>query len=215
MTQQCTATEHCGARHKASHKHSDYRLYRQIQHHEIEHYLGHSTGIDQRPARGKKCRSFYGSWGFRRKRDSHLSRCTDRSVERVDVADLATPEAFQSDEELAWGWYEWRSIQVLRAQPNPAHLAIAALARHVPKMTVITQNVDDLHERSGSVGVLHLHGGPHHPRCSVCGSAHTLPDGIPKESDGGRRLCPPRCHLCGKSVRLGWSGLAKTCPSKS
>ena len=128
--------------------------------------------------------------------------------QRFDVSDLATPEAFQRDEELVWGWYEWRRMQVLRAQPNPAHLAIGALARQVPKLTVITQNVDDLHERGGSVGVLHLHGSLHHPHCSVCGNAHTLPPGIPEEPDGGRRLCPPRCHHCGGSVRPGvvWFG---------
>ena len=128
--------------------------------------------------------------------------------ERFNVADLATPKAFQSDEELVWGWYEWRRMRVLQAQPNPAHLAIAALARHVPKLTVITQNVDDLHERGGSVDVLHLHGSLHNPRCSVCGNAHTLPSGIPKEPEGGRRLCPPRCRQCGESVRPGvvWFG---------
>ncbi len=128
--------------------------------------------------------------------------------ERFDAANLATPEAFQSDEELVWGWYEWRRMLVLRAQPNPAHLAIAALARNVPKLTVITQNVDDLHERGGCVGVLHLHGSLHHPHCSVCGNAHTLPPGIPMEPEGGRRLRPPRCHQCGESVRPGviWFG---------
>ena len=128
--------------------------------------------------------------------------------ERFDVAVLATPEAFKMDQELVWGWYEWRRMQVLRAYPNPAHLAIAALARQVPKLTLITQNVDDLHARGGSVGVLHLHGSLHHPRCSVCGNAHTLPPGIPKEPEGGRRLCPPRCRQCGKSVRPGvvWFG---------
>ena len=128
--------------------------------------------------------------------------------ERFDVADLATPEAFRRDEKLVWGWYEWRRMRVLRAQPNPAHLAIAALARHVPKLTVITQNVDDLHERGGSVGVLHLHGSLHHPHCSVCGSAHTLPPGVPEEPEGGRRRCTPRCCHCGESVRPGvvWFG---------
>ena len=128
--------------------------------------------------------------------------------ERFDTSDLATPDAFQRDEELVWGWYEWRRMQVLRAQPNHAHLAIAALARHVPTLTVITQNVDDLHERGGSVGVLHLHGSLHHPRCSVCGNAHTLPPDVPNEPEGGRRLCPPRCHQCGESVRPGvvWFG---------
>ena len=123
--------------------------------------------------------------------------------ERFNVADLATPDAFRKDQELVWGWYEWRRMRVLRVQPNPAHIAIAALARHVPKLTVITQNVDDLHERGGSVGVLHLHGSLHSPRCSICGRAHILPAGIPKEPDGGRRLCPPCCHHCGGSVRPG------------
>ena len=123
--------------------------------------------------------------------------------ERFNAEDLATPDAFRKDEELVWGWYEWRRMRVLKAQPNPAHFAIAALAQHVPKLTVITQNVDDLHERAGSVGVLHLHGSLHCPRCAVCGQAHILPPGIPDEPDGGRRLCPPRCHHCAGSVRPG------------
>ena len=48
---------------------------------------------------------------------------------RFDPARLATPEAFSADPELVWGWYEWRRQRVLRAAPNPAHLAIAELAR--------------------------------------------------------------------------------------
>ena len=134
--------------------------------------------------------------------------------ERFNAEDLATPEAFNKDEELVWGWYEWRRMQVLRSQPNPAHLAIAALARHVPKLTVITQNVDDLHERGGSSDVLHLHGSLHSPRCSICGQAHILPPGIPKEPDGGRRLCPPRCHHCSGSVRPGVVWFGENLPEK-
>lgn len=49
--------------------------------------------------------------------------------ERFDAEDLATPGAFCKDRELVWGWYEWRRMQLLRAQPNPAHLAIAVLAQ--------------------------------------------------------------------------------------
>ena len=123
--------------------------------------------------------------------------------ERFNVKDLATPEAFLIDEELVWGWYEWRRMRVLRAQPNPAHIAIASLARYVPKLTVITQNVDDLHERAGSAGVLHLHGSLHSPRCATCSRAHTLQPAIPDEPDGGRRQRPPRCNRCGGSVRHG------------
>ena len=123
--------------------------------------------------------------------------------ERFNVKNLATPEAFLRDEELVWGWYEWRRMRVLQAQPNPAHIAIASLARYVPKLTVITQNVDDLHERAGSVDVVHLHGSLHSPRCATCSQAHTLPPAIPEEPDGGRRLRPPRCNRCGGSVRPG------------
>ena len=51
--------------------------------------------------------------------------------ERFDAASLATPEAFRADPALGWGWYEWRRMKVLQAQPNPAHMAIAELARHI------------------------------------------------------------------------------------
>jgi len=128
--------------------------------------------------------------------------------ERFDAEDLATPDAFRRDKELVWGWYEWRRMTVLRALPNPAHVAIAELARHVSRLTVVTQNVDDLHERAGSTDVLHLHGSLHCPRCFACGRAHILPPNIPQEPEGGRRLRPPLCTHCGGSIRPGvvWFG---------
>jgi NAD-dependent deacetylase len=128
--------------------------------------------------------------------------------ERFDAESLATPEAFRKDKEFVWGWYEWRRMKVLRSQPNPAHLAIAELAQHVPKLTVVTQNVDDLHERAGSTDVLHLHGSLHSPQCSSCGCVHTLAQGIPEEPEGGRRLSPPLCTYCRGFIRPGviWFG---------
>ena len=63
---------------------------------------------------------------------------------RYDPASLATADAFRQDPALVWGWYQWRRAQVLAARPNPAHLAIAELARRVPRLTLVTQNVDDL-----------------------------------------------------------------------
>lgn len=127
--------------------------------------------------------------------------------ERFNAEDLATPGAFRKNKELVWGWYEWRRMKVLQAQPNPAHIAIAALATLVPKLTIVTQNVDDLHERAGSTDVLHLHGSLHSPRCATCGQAHIFPPGIPLEPEGGRRLSPPAC-ICGDFVRPGvvWFG---------
>ena len=78
--------------------------------------------------------------------------------ERFAAEDLATPQAFKSNPALVWGWYEWRRMQALRATPNEGHLAIRRLAERVQQLTLITQNVDDLHERAGSAEVLHLHG---------------------------------------------------------
>ena len=128
--------------------------------------------------------------------------------ERFDPAQLATSEAFRTDPALCWGWYEWRRGKVIQAQPNGAHLAIAELAKHVPKLTVVTQNVDDLHERAGSQDVIHLHGSLHSPRCIDCGLAYTLPltpDGLP---ENGSRIEPPRCTTCNAYVRPGvvWFG---------
>ncbi len=128
--------------------------------------------------------------------------------ERFDPAQLATSEAFRADPALCWGWYEWRRQKVLQAQPNGSHLAISELARQVHKLTVVTQNVDDLHERAGSRDVIHLHGSLHSPRCIDCGQPYTLPltsDALPED---GRRIEPPRCNACSGYVRPGvvWFG---------
>ena len=129
--------------------------------------------------------------------------------ERFDPAELATPEAFARDPALVWGWYEWRRMKVLQAQPNPAHRAIAALAARVPTLTLITQNVDDLHERAGSREVIHLHGSLHAPRCFACGRPHAISE-VPEEPAEGRRLEPPRCRRCNGAIRPGvvWFGEA-------
>lgn len=85
---------------------------------------------------------------------------------RFRPEDLATPEAFARDPALVWRWYAWRREQVAQAQPNPAHYALAELARRVPT-TLVTQNVDDLHQRAGSVDAICLHGSIALTLCSV------------------------------------------------
>lgn len=127
---------------------------------------------------------------------------------RFDAEDLATPEAFQRDPALVWGWYEWRRMKVLQAEPNPAHRALARLAEQLPQLTLITQNVDDLHERAGSRDVLHLHGSLHQPRCFDCGVTWTCPPGVPHEPEGGRHVEPPLCAACSGRIRPGvvWFG---------
>ena len=80
--------------------------------------------------------------------------------ERFDPALLASAEGFESDPELVWGWYEWRRQKVMQAVPNAGHRAIAAFTTNVrPRAVhVVTQNVDDLHEKAGCRRVVHMHG---------------------------------------------------------
>lgn len=77
--------------------------------------------------------------------------------EQYRIEDVATPEAFKRNPELVLDFYNQRRKQVLTAQPNAAHTAISKLEKHF-HVQVITQNIDDLHERAGSKRVLHLHG---------------------------------------------------------
>jgi NAD-dependent deacetylase len=83
--------------------------------------------------------------------------------------ELATPEAFARDPKLVWEWYDWRRALIAEAQPNAGHLALAAIEERVPMFALITQNVDDLHERAGSRNVLHVHGSIWTLRCTECG----------------------------------------------
>lgn len=128
--------------------------------------------------------------------------------ENFDAADLATPAAFVHDPALVWRWYEWRRMLVLRAEPNPGHFAIAKMAEQVQSFTLITQNVDDLHERAGSRQVLHLHGSLARPYCEDCRSLYVFPSVVPDLPVGGARVEPPRCTTCGGRIRPGvvWFG---------
>ncbi|MEV0560487.1 NAD-dependent deacylase [Dactylosporangium sp. NPDC050588] len=128
---------------------------------------------------------------------------------RFDAYELATPEAFEADPALVWGWYEWRRAAVRRAEPNAGHVAAAALQSLVPGTVVVTQNVDDLHERAGSKDPVHLHGSLFAPRC-VAGHPFDAPPGDDDVPDDLGPVPPPRCTACGALVRPGvvWFGEA-------
>lgn len=129
---------------------------------------------------------------------------------RHDPQQLATNDAFHRDPALVWGWYRWRAARVAAARPNAGHQGIAALSdtHHV---TVVTQNVDDLHERAGSNEVLHLHGSLFASRCIACGHVPT-PDpmtlGLAHVDAAGKHEAPPHCPTCGGLIRPGvvWFG---------
>ncbi len=128
--------------------------------------------------------------------------------QRYDAEELATPAAFARQPDLVWGWYEYRRRMAMLCEPNAAHRTIAALAEALPKLTLITQNVDDLHERAGSRNVIHLHGSLRQARCHDCGRAHALSPEAPAEPAAGWRFAPPRCAHCGGPIRPGvvWFG---------
>ncbi len=116
--------------------------------------------------------------------------------------DLATPEAFAKDPELVWEWYGWRRGLVAETVPNPGHFALAELQNRIKDFTLITQNVDGLHDQAGSAAPLKLHGDIWEVRCPKCGYR------------GGNRevplqQIPPQCE-CGATLRpdIVWFGEA-------
>ncbi|MBD8710109.1 NAD-dependent protein deacylase [Pseudomonas sp. CFBP 13711] len=127
---------------------------------------------------------------------------------RYDPAELETANAFRRNPKLVWGWYLWRRQQAANALPNAAHCALQRLECLGYNVPVITQNIDDLHERAGSSCVHHLHGTLATPKCFACHRpAAKFPVGmvIPAE---GILVEPPRCGHCGGKVRPGvvWYG---------
>ncbi|QXP61809.1 SIR2 family NAD-dependent protein deacylase [Olleya sp. HaHaR_3_96] len=84
-------------------------------------------------------------------------RGADGLWEGHNVMEVASPEGFAANPELVLDFYNQRRQQLLKVKPNKAHLELANLEKHF-KITIITQNIDDLHERAGSTNVLHLHG---------------------------------------------------------
>src|SRR6478752_6887472 len=84
-------------------------------------------------------------------------RDSDGLWEGHNIEDVATPRAWRKNPQLVLDFYNMRRRDVLAAQPNDAHKGLAALEEHFD-VQIITQNIDDLHERAGSTNVLHLHG---------------------------------------------------------
>ena len=119
--------------------------------------------------------------------------------------DLATPQAYARDPQLVWEWYAMRFRKVMRAQPNKAHEVLAELETQTPHFTLVTQNVDGLHERAGSVNIQKLHGNLTKSRCERCGNLDALPLDFP---------IPPRCSVCGSRARPNVVWFGETLPSE-
>jgi len=119
---------------------------------------------------------------------------------RYKPEDLATPEAFDRNPELVWSFYSMRRLMAGEVQPNPGHFALADIEHRVRYFSLITQNVDGLHQRAGSKNIIELHGNITRTRCSdgcgVISQWEAAPGGVPK------------CPLCGAKLRpdVVWFG---------
>jgi NAD-dependent deacetylase len=111
--------------------------------------------------------------------------------------ELATPMGFRRDPLMVWEWYLWRREVVGKAEPNAGHRALVKLEERTPQFTLITQNVDGLHDRAGSKRILKVHGDLWGNRCWTCGREAEV---LPPER-------PPHCE-CGGLLRPGvvWFG---------
>jgi|GEM_PF-5193003 len=124
---------------------------------------------------------------------------------RYRVEDLASAQGFARDPLTVWRWYNERIAAYGDAAPNAGHYALAELGSLVDDVTIATQNVDSLHQRAGSRGVLELHGNLREARCTTCGASVPIDRGLSENridhECGGRfrahrrrSIPPPRSH---------------------
>jgi NAD-dependent deacetylase len=119
--------------------------------------------------------------------------------EKYRPEDLASVDAFERNPALVWRWHEMLAEVMRSAEPNPGHRALARLAECMPRFTLITQNIDGLHQRAGNAQVVELHGNIHRFVCSA------ERRGVERFS---REKIPPRCDRCGAFLRhdVVWYG---------
>ena len=127
---------------------------------------------------------------------------------RFDPADLASEAGFRTHPQRVWDWYAERRTGVRAAEPNAGHHALGALqARHPGAMVLVTQNVDDLHQRAGVPGAIRLHGDIQADRW-LDDCARRLQGGMVCAMEWAAHGSPPHCADCGNLVRPGvvWFG---------
>ena len=122
---------------------------------------------------------------------------------KYDPMEMATMEGFLRNPKLVWEWYNYRFGMVDSAQPNPSHYAIAELEQHFATVTVVTQNIDGLHQRAGSSDVVELHGSIRRYRC--ISDEHA---GFTRADIIAQAEMPPKCPKCGELLRpeVVWFG---------
>lgn len=130
-------------------------------------------------------------------------RAADGLWENHRIEDVASPEGFLRDPELVHHFYNLRRAQLREVAPNKAHLALAALERAWAgrgNFLLVTQNVDDLHERAGSQNLLHMHGELQSLLCASCGEAQSW-----RQNSDNTLLCPA-CGQAAMRPDIVWFG---------
>jgi NAD-dependent deacetylase len=128
-----------------------------------------------------------------------IFRGKDGIWNKLKPEELANFDAFLRNPQMVWEWYEHRKQIINNSKPNPAHIAIAEMQNYLPNVTVVTQNIDNLHKRAGSKIVYELHGNIERNYCIKC---HTFYNGEIEFTDG-----IPKCK-CGGLIRpdIVWFG---------
>ncbi|MBX7433418.1 NAD-dependent deacylase [Mycobacterium sp. Y57] len=122
----------------------------------------------------------------------------------VDPYEISSSHGWQTHPDRVWAWYLWRHHMMRTVDPNDAHRAVAAWEDYA-QVHVVTQNVDNLHERAGSSRVHHVHGSLFEFHCDRCRSVYT--DEVPDMPEALESVDPPRCR-CGGLIRpdVVWFG---------
>jgi NAD-dependent deacetylase len=127
---------------------------------------------------------------------------------RLNPAELASMDGFLGNPDLVWSWYQHRRGIVHDSKPNPGHYCLAEMEKMFPQFTLITQNVDRLHQTAGSTNVLELHGNIIDNHCSSCGKPYHGETDLP-----GMQL--PHCTFCGALVRPSVVWFGEMLPAKA
>ena len=127
--------------------------------------------------------------------------------EKFKAEELATPQAFEKDPLLVWKWYQWRRQLIAENKPNPGHLAITELQKTLNNVTLITQNVDGLHQEAGTEQVIEFHGNIRNNKCSHCSHVENNTD---NDSDD-----IPQCQNCKVNLRPAVVWFGESIPEKA
>lgn len=125
---------------------------------------------------------------------------------RFSPQELATEEGFRASPRRVWSWYAWRRRKIESCTPHAGHQSLVALEALVPELTVVTQNIDGLHQLAGSREVIELHGNIRRVKC--LDRHHPFAGTLPLPEEEAEETEPPPCPTCGSPLRpdVVWFG---------